>query len=170
MGASRAEYVVNRRTLLAGLGTVAVSSLAGCANSASADDQQTTTARATDGSVPTTAEPATSSGSNGRWRSEADPDLPITVANRNDSAQTVTIRVSQVGDRRHEETIEIEPGAEKQPYNLRELDPAGIQRYTITAELGEQSASAVVKTSSCYSDVTVRVQKDGSLDVVYAVC
>ena len=48
--------------------------------------------------------------------------------------------------------------------------PDGVESFEITVTLGEQSERATIQTSECYGDLEAEIDRDGTLDLGYAVC
>ncbi|WP_227130800.1 hypothetical protein [Halorubellus salinus] len=172
---------MNRRTLL--LGTLAVvSSTAGCLESAkdsgttemgTTDDSGTTEMGTTDDS---TTEMGTTDDSTTVHAMDApDPDHAIWVENEAATTHQIAVTVTQHVDDGpdevvHESTHELQPKGSEYVYNLNEANPDGVERFKITGETGEQTASRFMATSKCYTDCGIVLRERGELVVERPIC
>lgn len=149
---------MRRRTLLASLSAAATTAVAGCSALAGEPESSTT---------PTAWEATTVDGSN---RSRRDVERPsaeqnVVLANRDDEAHWVWLSVVErkSGIEMYEARRELEPESETPVYPIEDADPEGVQSYRCTLELDDAAASAVLWTNTCYGDVTLAVESDGTL-------
>lgn len=70
----------------------------------------------------------------------------------------------------HEATYELEPGAARIVYDLREANPDGIEQFRIEATLGERTESVTVRTNRCHGEVHVSITEGGDLFATYSIC
>lgn len=117
---------------------------------------------------------------------EPEPDHRITLNNDSDETRTVRVRVVRAAtdETVFEDTREISAGSEIVAYNLKQADPDGVEAFRVCGQLVEADGAtattaseeseirhcATVETSECYGSTHVTVQKDGSLQVIYAIC
>lgn len=168
---------MNRRTVLAAAGSLlGAGGLAGCLEGQSggatpSPDSTPTdpTASPTDGPTegptptggPTTGSPASS---------QPDPDLPIIAENHDDATHAIALAVEQGSEMPHEATYDLDPGADRELYNLRETDPDGIESFTVRATLGDQEETVGVRTNACHGHVVLWITEAGDLEMTYAIC
>ena len=182
-----------RRALLAALGAATT---AGCLGSIGGDvgSQPETTNGTTDDPTTTTSTTGTSSpdvtSTSDSWWEEAestpDPNHPITLSNDDDEQATVRLRVFRdaTGETVFDQTVTVPADGEKDPYNLKQADPDGVESFTVCAtrppsETSTSSSAAgeeaddscvTVSTDECHAHTLVTVSDDGSVQVTYAIC
>jgi hypothetical protein len=98
---------------------------------------------------------------------EPNPDHDVRLRNAHDVTHTVRVTLTrESGETVYETRHEIEPGAERIVYSLAEATPAGIERFTATATLGDATESVGIETNTCYGDAYVEVTDNGSLSLL----
>lgn len=174
---------MNRRHVLASAGTL-IAGLAGCLETTQGDAPSSTETPTedtpaedtpaedtpdADESAESTETPSDSSGL-AEAANQPNADHPVRVINHDDSAYSVSVKITQDGETIDTVTHESNPDANDVVYNLRQADPDGIEEYDVTATLGNQSETVKVRTNDCFGDVNVVIQSDGSLFVTYSIC
>jgi hypothetical protein len=184
---------MNRRYVLASVGTF-LCGLAGCVETGTETGEPATSQTPTerppdagdDGKPPSTQTPTdqppdaggdgeptdTSSNSSGLGEktNSPNPDHPVRVINYDDTAHTVSVEITQNGTVVDTFSHEVSPDANVVAYNLRQVDPDGIEEYDVSATVGNQTESVTVRTNDCFGDINITVQSDGSLFVRFAIC
>lgn len=122
-----------------------------------------------DGSYGSTAGPTDEAGI-GDEIDRANPDHPIRVSNRDDVAHQLEIQVRQNGTLVDSVTHDASAGSDAVVYNLRKAEPDGIEPFSITATVGNQTESVSVRTDDCFGDVNVNIRSDGELSVGFEIC
>jgi hypothetical protein len=157
---------------------------AGCVGPSSIGDgsETPTTERPTDTATPTP-DPDTTTGTDGSGTetkavstegasNEPDPDKRVRLENAWN--QSVDVRISVVREATnetvHEGTYTIDPGEEREVYNLADADPDGIEPFRVTATARNTTESATVETHACHGDVYVEVLEDGTVYPYYPIC
>jgi hypothetical protein len=166
----------SRRRVLAAT-TLVAASAAGCADLAPSDarddrngvdDPGATDAVGTDESTDT---PTETVPGHEEAAQEPDPDLPITVENRDEEPHSLTLTVARgSGEVVHESVEELDPVAEYEAYNLRQADPDGVERFQVAIEAGGSRREITVRTNECYGDVRVGFESSGELFATYVIC
>lgn len=169
---------MERRALLRGLAVV-LAGLSGCVGVESSGREAPDTVASTD--TPT-ARPPDAGGSYGSTAGPTDedgivddtdranPDHPIRVSNRDDAAHHLEIQVRQNGTLVDTVTHNVSAGSDAVVYNLRDAEPDGIEPYSITATVGNQTESVSVRTDDCFGEVNVNIRSDGELSVGFEIC
>lgn len=101
----------------------------------------------------------------------ADKDINI----RNEYSKpidiTVTVENNSTGFEMYNESYSLEANSDLDGvYNLKQLNPDGVQTYRVGAEYNGTRDSTTVKTNNCYGDVIIEVTEDGTLYPYYAIC
>jgi hypothetical protein len=121
----------------------------------------------TDGSTTDTKVVGTRGASN-----QPDPDKRVRLENAWN--QSVEIRISVVREATnetvHEGTYTLEPGQQREVYNVADADPDGIESFRVTATARNTTRSVTIETSACYGGAYVEVLEDGTLYPYYAIC
>ncbi|MFH5798902.1 hypothetical protein [Haladaptatus sp. CMAA 1911] len=111
--------------------------------------------------------------------SSFDSDHTIWLENGYDEERTIHVWVvRKVTD----ETVftvtrPVGPGDTAALYNLERSEGTEVETFRVCAQLLHASSSnagykqcTTVETNQCYGNVHIRIQKDGSLGITYAIC
>lgn len=128
-------------------------------------------ATATDGTS-TTGDPKTTRVGSSYASNEPNPDHEVIVENDDDVTTTIRVTVTRVETETvvYDERHELQPGASRSVYNLKEANPDGIEPFEVRARSDGATDAETIETSSCYGNVIVSRDADGELTVIYAVC
>ena len=103
---------------------------------------------------------------------QPDPDKRVRLENAWN--QSVEIRIQVVREATnetvHEGTYTLDPGEEREVYNVADADPDGIESFRVTATVRNTTESVTIETNQCYGGAYVEVLEDGTLYPYYAIC
>ena len=103
---------------------------------------------------------------------QPDPDKAVRLENAWN--QSVDIRIHIVreapNETVHEGTYTLDPGEQREVYNVAAADPDGIESFRVTATTRNTTESVTVETHACHGDVHVEVLEDGTVYPYYAIC
>ena len=103
---------------------------------------------------------------------QPDPDKRVRLENAWN--ESVDIRISVVREATtetvHEGTYTLEPGEQREVYNLADADPDGIESFRVTATVRNTTESVTIETNQCYGGAYVEVLEDGTVYPYYALC
>ena len=77
---------------------------------------------------------------------------------------------SPTGETVHEGTYTLDPGTEREVYDVADADPDGVESFRVTATARNTTESVTIETSVCYGGAYVEVLEDGTLYPYYAIC
>jgi hypothetical protein len=154
---------MRRRHLLATTSLIASSTVVGCLeeNRSGGDPSETAPGTTTSGFIGSAEASNTPS-----------PDHQITAVNEHDSPHEYAVTVTRAadGERVHESTRTLEPGTTEQVYNLSAANPDGIESFSITGTVDDQTETVVLETSLCYGGLRFVVDDTGTFRAIYDLC
>ncbi|ERG94290.1 hypothetical protein [Haloquadratum walsbyi] len=102
-----------------------------------------------------------------------DPNKDINIHNKHSDAVELKIVVENptTGIELYNDSFSIAPNSEQESvYNLKQLNPNGVQNYRVVAEYNNTRDSMTIRTNDCHSDANVEITKDGNLRSYYYIC
>ena len=157
---------------------------AGCVGpSATGGGPETATAEPPVETATPTPDPETATGTDGSstdtkvvstegWSNQPDPDKRVHLENAWN--RSVEIRISVVREATnetvHEGTYTLEPGEEREVYNVADADPDGVESFRVSATARNTTESVTIETNVCYGGAHVEVTEDGTLYPYYSIC
>ena len=103
---------------------------------------------------------------------QPDPNKEVRLENAWNRSVEIHVRVVRetTNETVHEATYTLEPGAERDVYNLSAADPAGIEPFRVVATARNTTESVTIETSACYGNAYVEITDEGELYSYYAIC
>jgi hypothetical protein len=179
---------VSRRAVLATIGSLSLAGCSGWPASGTTTEEPTPT-------VTQTEPPATTSPTE-NWITEAvnepAPDHAVYLSNEGTDPQRVRIEVVRgaTDEVVFDETQTIDPGTEREVYNLKQASPDGIEEFAICGERVDPPSSdappsgtsttsdppdspdrdcITMNTNACYGTAHVIVRED-EFQIIYSIC
>jgi hypothetical protein len=103
---------------------------------------------------------------------EPDPDKAVRLENAWNGSAEIRIRVVREATNGtvHEGAYTLDPGEEREVYNLADAEPDGIEPFRVIATARNTTDSVTVETHACHGDVYVELLEDGTVYPSYAIC
>ncbi|RLM94580.1 hypothetical protein D3D02_00940 [Halobellus sp. Atlit-38R] len=103
---------------------------------------------------------------------QPDPNKEVRLENAWNRSVEIHVRVVRetTNETVHEATYTLEPGAERDVYNLSAAEPTGIEPFRIVATARNTTESVTIETSACYGNAYVEITDEGELYPYYAIC
>jgi hypothetical protein len=118
--------------------------------------------------------PDTGAASAGTRGASNQPDPDKTVQLENAWNQSVEIRISVVREAAnetvHEGTYTLDPGTEREVYDVADADPDGVESFRVTATARNATRTVTIETSACSTDAYVEITSSGDLYPFRGVC
>ena len=93
------------------------------------------------------------------------PDPDKTVQLENPWNQSVEIRISVVREATnetvHEGTYTLDPGTEREVYDVADADPDGVESFRVTAIARTATGTVTIETGACSTDAHVEITSSG---------
>jgi len=103
-----------------------------------------------------------------------EPDADKSIVVENGWNRTVEMHVEVVREATnetvHEDTHEVEAGAERAVYDTMEADPDGVESFRVAVTARGTTDRVTIETSGCYGDAHASVRDDGTVYLYYAIC
>ena len=77
---------------------------------------------------------------------------------------------SPTGETVHEGTYTLDPGTEREVYDVADADPDGVESFRVTATARNATGTVTIETSACSTDAFVEITSSGELDPLRGVC
>ncbi|MFD1597391.1 hypothetical protein [Halobellus rarus] len=102
------------------------------------------------------------------------PDTDKAVQLENDWNRSVEVDLRVVRGTTDEtvygKTHTLDPGAEREVYDLSDANPDGVESFRIVASALNATEHTTISTNACHGDAYVRIDADGGLAVFHSIC